>query len=81
MDNQRTPSQLSTPLLVRVEEAARILSLGRATIYKMIDSGQLPSIKCGAARRIPVAAIEKWIAANTQQHSLPSDEGAENDQR
>lgn len=67
MDEQRTPSHPSTPLLVRVEEAARILSLGRSTVYEMINTGELPSVKRGAARRIPLAAIEKWVADQIQQ--------------
>jgi len=54
--------QLIEPLLVRVEEAARILSLSRSTIYEMMDSGELPSVRRGAARRIPVAALREWVA-------------------
>ncbi len=50
------------PLLVRVEEAARILSLSRSTIYEMLDAGELPSVRRGAARRIPVAALRAWVA-------------------
>jgi excisionase family DNA binding protein len=49
------------PLLVRVEEAARILSLSRSTIYEMMDAGELPSVRRGAARRIPVAALRAWV--------------------
>jgi excisionase family DNA binding protein len=50
------------PLLVRVDEAARLLSLSRSTIYEMMDAGELPSVRRGAARRIPVAALHAWIA-------------------
>jgi excisionase family DNA binding protein len=53
------------PLLVRVEEAARILSLSRSTIYELLDRGELPSVRCGAARRIPLAALHTWV----EQHS------------
>lgn len=53
------------PLLVRVEEAARLLSLGRSTIYEMMDSGELPSVRCGAARRIPIAVLRKWVEEHT----------------
>jgi excisionase family DNA binding protein len=49
------------PLLVRVEDAARILSLSRSTIYEMMDSGELPSVRRGAARRIPMAALRAWV--------------------
>lgn len=53
------------PLLVRVEEAARMLSLSRSTIYEMMDAGELPSVRRGTARRIPLAAIRQWVATHT----------------
>jgi excisionase family DNA binding protein len=53
------------PLLVRVEEAARMLSLSRSTIYEMLDAGELPSVRRGTARRIPLAAIREWVATHT----------------
>lgn len=58
---ERKPLQAVEPLLVRVEEAARILSLSRSTIYAMMDSGELPSVRRGTARRIPVAALRAWV--------------------
>jgi excisionase family DNA binding protein len=54
------------PLLVRVEEAARILSLSRSTIYEMMDAGELPSVRRGMARRIPVAALREWVSQQTR---------------
>lgn len=57
---------VSEPLLLRVEEAARMLSLSRTTVYLLMESGQLPSIKCGTARRIPRAALDEWIAQQLQ---------------
>jgi excisionase family DNA binding protein len=67
MAEQNPPPIPIEPLLVRVEEAARILSLSRSTIYEMMDSGELPSVRRGAARRIPVAALHEWIARQVQQ--------------
>lgn len=49
------------PLLVTVTEAATILSLSRSTIYQMLDKQELPSIKHGTARRIPMFALKAWI--------------------
>jgi excisionase family DNA binding protein len=54
------------PLLVRVDVAARMLSLGRSTVYTLMESGQLPYVKYGTARRIPLAALRQWVAHNTQ---------------
>jgi excisionase family DNA binding protein len=58
---------VSEPLLLRVEEAARMLSLSRTTVYLLMESGQLPSIKCGTARRIPRVALDEWINRQLQE--------------
>jgi excisionase family DNA binding protein len=67
MAEPKHPAATHEPLLIRIEEAARILSLSRSTIYEMMDSGELPSVRRGAARRIPVAALHEWIARQLQQ--------------
>jgi excisionase family DNA binding protein len=61
-----TPKSSLEPLLVRVEEAARMLSLSRSTIYEMMDAGELPSVRRGSARRIPVAALREWVNQQTE---------------
>jgi excisionase family DNA binding protein len=58
--------QLTQPLLLRIDDAARLLSLGRATIYKMIANGELPVVKCGTALRIPLDDLKAWIDARTE---------------
>lgn len=53
------------PMLLTPEETARTLHIARTRVYAMIAEGVLPSIKIGSSRRIPVAALEKWIAEHT----------------
>jgi excisionase family DNA binding protein len=65
MAEQNPQTVAIEPLLVRVEEAARLLSLSRSTIYEMLDRGELPSLRCGAARRIPLAALRAWVEQQT----------------
>ena len=62
---ERTPAQLE-PLQVDVVEAGRLLGYGRAMIYKMLQSGELPSTRQGTARRIPLAALRAWVETHTQ---------------
>jgi excisionase family DNA binding protein len=57
------------PILVRVEEAARILSLSRSTIYEMMDAGELPSVRRGTARRIPLGALREWVDRQVAGHA------------
>lgn len=68
-ENQAQTAARTEPLLVRVEEAARLLSLSRSTIYEMLDAGELPSVRRGAARRIPIAALRAWVARQTMPSS------------
>jgi excisionase family DNA binding protein len=65
MIEPKQPHTPTEPLLVRVEEAARILSLSRSTIYQMLDRGELPSVRRGTARRIPLAALRAWVERQT----------------
>lgn len=51
------------PLLVSPETAAGILEVSRTQVYVMLASGELPSLKIGRLRRIPVRALEEWIAS------------------
>ena len=48
---------------LKIDEACQILGLGRTFVYGLISSGQLESLKIGKARRVPVWAIEKYLAA------------------
>ena len=49
------------PLLLRPEEAAGILGIGRSRIYELLAAGELPVVRIGRFRRIPVAALRVWI--------------------
>ena len=52
-------------LLLRVSEAQKVLSLSRSTVYALIASGQLPSIRIGRAVRVPVDALKQWVEQQT----------------
>lgn len=49
-------------LLLRPNEAADLLGVGRSKIYELIAAGDVPSIKIGKSLRVPVAALEQWVA-------------------
>lgn len=53
--------------LLKIEEAARLLSLGRSKTYQLVMDGAIPSIHIGRSRRIPAAALERWIDQRTQE--------------
>ena len=48
--------------LMTVREAAEFLSLSRATLYTLMDRGELPFMKLGRSRRIPRRAVIQLAA-------------------
>lgn len=59
------PSSLK--LVLTVSEVAEALRVGRQAVYELMLTGQLPSIKIGRLRRVPVAALETFIAERLPQ--------------
>jgi excisionase family DNA binding protein len=50
-------------LLLTIEEAAIVMSLGRTLVYELVRRNEITSIKVGRSRRIPVSALRKYISA------------------
>ncbi|MDP9359197.1 MAG: helix-turn-helix domain-containing protein [Chloroflexota bacterium] len=49
------------PLLLKAEEAARMLSLGRSKVFEMLATGELPRVRIGRKVRIRRVDLEKWV--------------------
>jgi excisionase family DNA binding protein len=47
--------------LLKVEEAAAVLSLGRSKVYELLACGELPAVKIGRATRIPADSLRRWV--------------------
>lgn len=60
--------------LLTVAEAARRLSLGRATTYQLAQRGERPVVRIGRAVRIPARALDAWIVAHTSGGGVDEDE-------
>ncbi|HEX6969658.1 MAG TPA: helix-turn-helix domain-containing protein [Micromonosporaceae bacterium] len=58
-----SPLVTEPPRCLRVEEAARLLNIGRSTAYDLIRSGRLRSVKIGRRRLIPRDALESLLAS------------------
>lgn len=52
-----------TRLLYRVAEAAEVLSLRRAKVYELINSGALRSVRIDGARRIKAEDLAAFVAS------------------
>ncbi len=52
--------------LLTVEEAAERPSIGRTKAYELVAKGELESVTIGRCRRVPVQALEPFVAALRQ---------------
>jgi excisionase family DNA binding protein len=67
--NKRQKTTVSTPIdvsqlqLLAVPEVARLLSIGRTSVYALIQSGALQTVRVGAPSRIriPVVSLHAYI--------------------
>lgn len=57
-------SQAAQILAVPPNEAARLCSIGRTTLYAALSSGELRSVKIGTRRLIMIDALRDWLLAN-----------------
>jgi excisionase family DNA binding protein len=62
----RTRESQVQPRSVRPAEAAVLLGVCRDTVYVLMRSGRLRSVKLGRARLIPVAAIEELLTQDSE---------------
>ena len=49
-------------LLLKVEQAAERLGLGRTIVWGLVTSGELESVKIGRSRRVPIEALGAYVA-------------------
>jgi excisionase family DNA binding protein len=71
----------SRALLVTAEEAARLLAVGRTTVYALLGSGDLKSVQIGRSRRIRLSDLETFVQQldtfETADHCYSGDVGSD----
>ncbi len=53
-------------LLLKMTEAAEMLSMSRASFYKLVNDGRIRTVKLGKSRRVPVAELQRFVDSLTQ---------------
>ena len=48
-----------------VPQVARVLAISAASVYNLINRGEITTVKIGKSRRIPWGAVQAFIAKNT----------------
>ncbi len=56
--------------VLKVEDIARILSIGRNTAYELVRSGKIRSVKIGRTYRIPYSAVEDYLNSTDESNIM-----------
>lgn len=64
LDSALAVKRESMDALLSLEEAMRILGIGRTLLYGLMGRGELPWIQIGSTRHISKADISDFIARN-----------------
>ena len=63
-------------LLLSPEEASERLGLRRTTMYALLASGEIKSIKIGKLRRVPITVLQEYIDRKLASQMLTTEAGA-----
>lgn len=48
-------------LLLKSPQAARVLSIGERTLWELTDSGEIPAVYIGKAKRYRLSDLLEWV--------------------
>ncbi|MGA3354631.1 MAG: helix-turn-helix domain-containing protein [Acidimicrobiales bacterium] len=54
------------PLLVSVNEAAKLLGISRVSLYEMIRAGEIEHVRSGRRMLLPRSGLTKFIEVNSR---------------
>ena len=57
----REEIEVADKLLLRPEEVAELISMGRTKVYELMKTGELESVQIGSSRRVPATAIAEYV--------------------
>ncbi len=57
-------------VMLSVEQAAKCLSVGRSTMYELINSGEIESVHIGRLHRVPADCLHEFVERCRRQQSV-----------
>jgi prophage regulatory protein len=58
-------------ILLRAEEVAELLGLGRTKVFELLTSGELPTVRIGRCVRVRREDVTRWV--NDHATKVPED--------
>ena len=62
--------------ILTLEEVAAFLKVGKRTVYRFAQNGQIPAFKLGGTWRFRRSELERWIDENSNQRKPDHKEGS-----
>lgn len=59
------------PLLVDAKQAARLLGIGRTTLYELMSAGAITPVHIGRCVRFPMSDLERFVASGCAVDAEP----------
>lgn len=56
------------PICVRINDAARMIGIGRTKLYELISTGELETVKIGKATRVTTASLHDLVRRQVSQN-------------
>jgi excisionase family DNA binding protein len=63
-------------ILLTVPEAAAALAISRSKLYELLAAGLIRSVRIDGSRRVPVQAIEAYVAGLVDQEAAADAEAS-----
>jgi excisionase family DNA binding protein len=55
------------PLTLTVEQAAKVLGIGRSTAYELVHTGEIPSLRLGRRIVVPAARVAMSLGVGSEE--------------
>lgn len=60
------------PLTLTVEQAAKLLGIGRSTAYELVHTGDIPSLRLGRRIVVPTCQLAKQLGMDAPSVGAPA---------
>ena len=64
---------MQNPVLLRPEQVADMLGIGRTFVYELMATGRLESLKLNRRRLVPRDALDAFIAAERERQAAENE--------
>jgi excisionase family DNA binding protein len=61
-------------MLLKADEAAKVLQVARSKVFAMCASGEIPCVRIGRSVRIPAVQLREWVERQISRQAAEAGE-------